>query len=305
METYNPEDLFKAIKSNDFDKVKSLANNFNEVIDINQKDENGNNALLISLWEKYFDITKFLVEKFKNSIDINQNGSEGKSALLLEISEMDDDINDEQCMVKFLVNNFKESIDINQKDESGYNALMHALGDYDLVKFLVNNFKESIDINLTNKDGNNALMLAYQCDENSEVEPQFTIVKFLIETFKASIDVNSSKNFKYLKNFEIVSRDDIKSYIPGISNYSVFKYKIDRKFSLISMVQHFYKHDFITASLHNWDTTYVNVLIFSDVLHKFFIYDDGSVKQISPTSFDKALEKRDIFLEAIEDLYSN
>jgi hypothetical protein len=88
-----------------------------------------------------------------------------------------------------------------------------------------------------------------------------------------------------------------------------FKYQLDKKSNLIKIMQHLYNKGF-SVCFHNWEDCFLNVTIpeskeedFDKLkCHKITVsYPDNIVKQVSSTSFDKALEAMNTFLEAIED----
>jgi hypothetical protein len=139
-----------------------------------------------------------------------------------------------------------------------------------------------------------------------------------METFnKAEIqNANKALFLEKVQSFVdkgIISMPEKKSCVSGNVRFT-FKYKIDNKLNLIKITQHLYNKGFI-ACFHNWDSCYLSVTIpeknEEDVndktkYHKITVsYPDNTVKQVSSTSFDKALEASNVFLEAIEDLFSN
>jgi hypothetical protein len=138
-----------------------------------------------------------------------------------------------------------------------------------------------------------------------------------METFtKAEIqNANKALFFEKVQSFVdkgIISIPEKKSCVSGNVRFT-FKYKIDNKLNLIKITQHLYNKG-INVAFHNWDSCYLNVTIpesnevdFNDKPkhHKITVsYPDNTVKQVSSTSFDKALEASNTFLEAIEDLFS-
>jgi ankyrin repeat protein len=200
METYNHKDLFDALKAEDSEKVKSLVEKYRDVIDINQFDENGHNALTITLYNADYKMTEYLIENFKDSIDINQVNEEGDTVLTREIGQVGIDIEDESedeheysLILKLIFKKFSKVININQTNSEGDTLLMLACihGCPNLVKYLIENFREAIDINQVNEDGNNALMFACNFEESSiDAEPHLEVVKYLIENFKEAININ-------------------------------------------------------------------------------------------------------------------
>ena len=188
METYNFKDLFKAIKSDDFEKVNSLVDKYSEAIDINQTNEDGDTIFRYSLQYGCDKTIKFLLEKFSKAINIKHF----ETILLDYIYEVGVDI-DETSYIQFVIEKFKDSININQTNKNGDTAFMMSCGFPKLAKLLIDNFSEAIDINQVNKDGDNALMLACNFDEE-EKEECFKTIKFLIENFKETIDINHTNN---------------------------------------------------------------------------------------------------------------
>ena len=221
METFNQTEFNEAIKIKDFEKIKSIAEKYREVIDINkyntltylfskneinyeiieylvenfrdcininQVDENGNTVIMRCLYHGHHEILEFLIKNFKDSININQVNNVGETPLINEVVNTPEDMDQERDSdysdgLKIIINNFKDSIDNNQANE----AVMYAcsFGYINLVKYLIENFKDSININQINKYGNNALMLA--CDSDY---PNLDLVKYLIENFGETIDIN-------------------------------------------------------------------------------------------------------------------
>jgi ankyrin repeat protein len=127
-------------------------------IDINQKDEDGRNALHLASWYGHQETVQLLIE---NRIDIKQTDEFGLNALHLASRY------GHSVIVQILI---KKGMDIRQKDSLfGQNALHWASegGHGEIVQLLIN---EGIDINQTNEDGENAIRLAYEKGHNDIVK---------------------------------------------------------------------------------------------------------------------------------------
>ena len=134
-----------------------------------------------------------------------------------------------------------------------------------------------------------------------------------METFDKS-EIQKSNKDLFLEKVQpfvdkgIINIPNKKSCVSGTVIFT-FKYKLDKKFDLLKITQHLYNKGF-NVSFHNWDDCYLTVTIpeskeedFDKLkCHKITVsYPDNIVEQVSSTSFDKALEAINTFLEAMED----
>lgn len=232
METYNPEDLFKAIKDNDLEKVKSIVEKYSEVIDINKLDdeyEDESAFELAYIYENY-DIAKFLIDKFKDSININRMDREEYTIFERRICCITDikDEDKQTYSIKFLIENFKDSFDIKQVNNALIRLCSMEKIRFDIVKSIVENFKDSIDINKTDEEGNTALM-------HCLYEAQDEVSKFLVSNFKDSIDINQVNHEGYstfLCRFKDICHD-----IGEYNNNFYLKFIIDNFSEVININQ--------------------------------------------------------------------
>jgi hypothetical protein len=98
----------------------------------------------------------------------------------------------------------------------------------------------------------------------------------------------------------------------NISN-SVYNFSLGEEVSLIQLTKHLIKKGF-SVEFHNWNASHlkvsipvvengVNVMSNTNKLkaHRFSVHRNGSVKYTSPTMYEKAMESRQLFLDALID----
>lgn len=98
----------------------------------------------------------------------------------------------------------------------------------------------------------------------------------------------------------------------NISN-SVYNFSLGEEVSLIQLTKHLIKKGF-SVEFHNWNASHlkvsipvvengVNVMSNTNKLkaHRFSVHRNGSVKYTSPTMYEKAMESRQLFLDALVD----
>lgn len=147
-------DLFENAHKNLNDLLKSYN------IDINQKNQAGDTALIISVIKGYQNIAKSLI--YANA-KINEKDNIGFSAFIWAA------LTGQENMLKLLID---AGANINDSDKDGESALMYAVkyNHKNIVELLIN---YGVDINQKNKYGQTALMLATK-------EANKDIVKLLI-----------------------------------------------------------------------------------------------------------------------------
>jgi len=169
-------------------------------------------------------------------------------------------------------------------------------------------------------------LLLSGCDE--------ILLKFL---YKYIIDCNKHSEFenkiKRIMTYKNISNKEISIISSRISN-SVYNYNLGKEVSLISITNHLYKKG-LNVSFHNWNSTHLNVSIpilddettsksstpsshktfnTDDMdkeveeivnekikVHRFIIYRGGSIKQTSPTSYQEAIDAKNILTNCLKD----
>ncbi|ORX45422.1 hypothetical protein BCR36DRAFT_585736 [Piromyces finnis] len=160
-------DILTEFKKNIFDAQTDIyANNNNENkygyihlvkyiieqgVDINAKDNIGNNALMIASKNGFLNLVEYLIA---NGAFINEKNNEGRTALMYAAT------NGYVNTVKYLI---EHGANIESTDKDGNNALMLAVreGHFETVQYL----KESgVNIHKKNLEEKNALLLAVEYD---------------------------------------------------------------------------------------------------------------------------------------------
>ena len=190
------EELFKAVKNNDIEKVKKLVEYGTDINDKNYKDET---ALFIALEKGYLEIVKYLVE---NGTDVNAK-CHAKTALIIALQ------NGYLEIVKYLV---EHVADINAKDFCNSSALISAAvyNHLEIVKYFIE--EKEMDINHAYGNGWTVLMTA--CDNG-----HLNIVKYLIEH---GANINAKTNHGSTVLMEA-------SYGSRFANLETVKYLVEEK----------------------------------------------------------------------------
>lgn len=180
--------LIKAVKEGDVDKVKEL---INKGVDVNTKDEDRNTALIYATdqtysmytYKDYITIVKLLLEAGAN---VNLQNNHGRTALIMATDYNNIDI------VKLLI---KKGADVNIQDEEGKTALMYAtiMEGIKLVELLI---EAGADVSLTNKEGKTVIDIAidkanvYKPDDKLEkyYELYMNLASYLFKVYKKQYD---------------------------------------------------------------------------------------------------------------------
>ena len=166
---YTP--LILAITNNDIPMIKLLVS---QGADVNMPEiKEGGIPLTWAVSEGNLDIVKYLVENKFSKAKVNMPNRDGHTALMWAAENGYLDI------VKYLVENPFENARVNTTDGDGCHALIYAAynGHSDIVKYLVENPFEKADITITAHSGGNAI-------DEAKKEGHMEIAKYLEEQLK-------------------------------------------------------------------------------------------------------------------------
>ena len=173
------EELFKAVKNNDIEKVKKLVEYGTDINDKNYKDET---ALFIALEKGYLEIVKHLVE---HGADVNAECYD-ETALMIASEKGYLEI------VKYLVE--EKGMDINHADDKGWTALTCSITgkSFGIFKYLV---EHGANINVKDKYGKTVLDLAFSLEVHTyrQLKEYLEIVKYLLDK---DVDINVENEFR-------------------------------------------------------------------------------------------------------------
>ena len=168
--------LFLSKNAYNYDYSGSIRNILNSGIDVNDKDENGNTALInIVSGKEDKNQLKKIRAVISGRANINIQNKEGLTALMLIASSGDD------STIRALIS---AKADLDAEDKDGNTALIYAVQNNNVggAKAII---RGKPNLNKQNKNGNNALMIA---SENGFEE----VVRSLISA-KANLDMQNNK----------------------------------------------------------------------------------------------------------------